>query len=273
MRNCFISRYVEFRCRLPRKSAEAAVRIVRRPVLVPALSVALSAQSVLTKRLESIASNVANSSTIGFRGEQVNFEELLSSRQSSSLAFPSSGALALLPNSGSLIKTESNLDVAIKGDGWFSVETPSGRAFTRDGRFVVSPNGELITVRGDKVLDVGGAPLLIGPDGAAPKVAHDGMISQGTTQVGAIGLFKLDTQSSFSRLEGALIMSDLPAEPITNFARDGVQSGFLENSNVVPVTEISKLISLQRMFAIVSNGLESTEGNVDQTIKMLGPSS
>lgn len=240
--------------------------------MIPALAVALSAQTVLMKRLDTIASNVANASTIGYRGDQVNFEELVSSPRGSAFSFPSTGSSALSTNSGALVKTEGNLDLAIQGDGWFAVDTPAGRSFTRDGRFVVSPEGQLVTVTGARVLDVGGAPITIESNGPPPKVARDGMITQGNAQVGAVGLFRLDHGASFQRLEGALIMSDRPADPIVDFGRNGVQSGFLESSNVSPVVEISRLIAVQRMFSTVSNGVESTENNVEQAIKMLGPS-
>ncbi len=240
--------------------------------MTPALSVGLSAQSVLVRRLEAIASNVANSSTVGYRGDQINFEELVASPRGSSFSFPSSGAAALSTSNGALVKTGGNLDLAVQGDGWFAVETSSGRAYTRDGRFVVSPEGLLVNLTGARVLDVGGAPITVDPNGAAPKIARDGMITQGSSQVGAIGLFHLQSSSSFVRLEGSLIMSDSLAQPIVDFGRNGVQPGFLEGSNVSPILEISRLISVQRMFSTVSNGIESTEMNVDQAIKMLGPS-
>lgn len=241
--------------------------------MIPALSVALTAQNVLSRKLESIASNVANSSTVGYRADQIHFEELLSGSMGSSMSFPSSGSLSLSKSGGQIVKTDGPFDLAVQGDGWFAVQTDTGRAYTRDGRFMLSPGGDLVTLKGDRVLDVGGGPLAIDPDGVQPRIARDGMITQGTVQVGAIGLFRVDSNSGLLRKEGALVTSDRPADPITSFVRDGVQSGFLENSNVAPVSEISSLIAVQRMFAVVTNGLEAMESNVDQAIKMLGPTS
>ena len=82
---------------------------------------------------------------------------------------------------------------------------PSGTVYTRDGRMQISNTGELQTVTGFPVLDAGGTPILVDPDAGPLTIGRNGTISQGTNQVGVLGLFdipadaKLDTVRQFGR--------------------------------------------------------------------------
>jgi flagellar hook-basal body protein len=96
-------------------------------------SVALSAQMSLQKRLETIANNVANASTAGFRAEEVKFESFLSYASSTPVAYATSGQSYLSRTSGEMVKTDNLLDVAVQGDAWLGVQTPAGPVYTRDG--------------------------------------------------------------------------------------------------------------------------------------------
>ena len=115
-------------------------------------SIALSAQASLQKRLETIANNVANASTAGFRAEEVKFETLLSQASSTPIAFASAGQSYLSRTSGELVRTDELFDVAVQGDAWLGIQTPAGTAYTRDGRFKMTPTGELQTLNGYAVL-------------------------------------------------------------------------------------------------------------------------
>src|SRR6478735_370031 len=96
--------------------------------------VALSAQMALQKRLDTIANNVANSGTAGYRAEEVKFETFLSQAGSNPIAFASAGDSYISRQAGELVQTENPLDVAVRGDAWLSIQTPSGPVYTRDGR-------------------------------------------------------------------------------------------------------------------------------------------
>ena len=98
------------------------------------LYVALSAQMALQKRLDTIANNVANASTAGFRAEEVKFETYLSNASPDPIAFATEGKTYLSRQSGELVRTDNLLDVAVSGDAWMAIQTPAGRVYTRDGR-------------------------------------------------------------------------------------------------------------------------------------------
>ena len=91
------------------------------------LYVALSAQVALERRLETIAANVANMNTPGYRADGISFEAQ-SPRRATTLAYVSSGADFISRKSGALVKTGNPLDVAVQGDGWFAVRRQRTRS-------------------------------------------------------------------------------------------------------------------------------------------------
>lgn len=100
---------------------------------------------------------------------------------------------------GGMQETGNPFDFAVKGNAWFGIQTPSGTIMTRDGRFSMNQNGELLSIEGHPVLDAGGAPIQLDPRGGPPKVGADGALHQGDRQVGAIGLFTFDPGVNFTR--------------------------------------------------------------------------
>jgi len=234
------------------------------------LYVSLSAQMALMRRIEAISNNVANSSTAGFRAEEIKFEQLISSSTAHPTAFVSPGITYLSRRTGEFVKTDNPFDVGVKGDAWLSIQTPAGNIYTRDGRMKMTPNGELQTLNGYPVLDVGGSPVQLNPAGGAPQIAPDGTISQANRQIGALGLFTIPETANLSRFENSGVIPDQPATPALDFNKVGVSQGFIERSNVNPVMEISKLIMVQRAFDSVAGSIRQTETTLNEAIRTLG---
>jgi len=234
------------------------------------LYVALSGQLALHRRLETIARNVANASSAGFRAEQVKFESLVSRVPLQPVAFASTGKSYLSRAPGELIRTDAPLDVAIEGDGWLAIQTPSGIVYTRDGRMRMTEAGDLQTITGYPVLDVGGAPILLDPNAGPPQIARDGTITQNNQQIGALGLFRIDPEAELIRAEGSGVIPDRPAEPILDFVRDGVIQGYIERANVNPVLEMTHLIMVSRAFDAVTNSLNEGESSLREAVRTLG---
>ena len=90
------------------------------------LYVGVSAQVALQRRLDTIAHNVANASTAGFRAEEVRFETVLSRAGADPVAFATSGPTFLSRRSGELVRTDNLFDVAVEGDAWLAIQTPGG---------------------------------------------------------------------------------------------------------------------------------------------------
>ena len=231
--------------------------------------VALSGQLALDRRLVTLANNVANAGTAGYRAESVHFESLLSTMSPLPTAFASEGASHVSTAHGGLSRTDGTLDVAIQGEGFIGIQTPRGVAYTRDGRMQMLPGGELVSLNGHAVLDAGGAPLLLDPNGSPPAIARDGMITQDDRQLGAIGLFSIDLSRPYQRFENAAFMPSAAAQPILSFDGDGVVQGFVEASNVNPVLQMAELIQVTRAFEGLASALDETQSSQKAALQVL----
>lgn len=233
----------------------------------------LSSQLALNRRLETVANNVANTSTAGYRAEEIKFESLISPNTNNPTAFASIGDTYLSTTSGEIVQTGNPLDVAIQGPGYLAMTTPGGVAYTRDGRFRMMPAGDLQTLNGYPVLDAGGAPIQLDPNGGPPTIAKDGTISQSGRTIGQLGLFLMDPAAKLKRYDNSGVVPDRAAIPSLDFTRVGVNQGYMERSNVNPVMEISRLIMIQRQFEAVTNAIGDTENTMTEAVKSLGATS
>ncbi len=222
------------------------------------LYVALSAQVALQSRLEAIAQNVANTNTVGYRATEMKFDSVLSAIGDAPVSFVSSGDKVIRQIPGDFVKTGNAFDVAVKGAGWLAVSTAAGQTYTRDGRMRMDPSGGLASLRGDPVLDAGGAPIQLDPSLGEPTIYNDGTIMQAGKRTGVLGLFRLDNKAQLTRVDGG-ILSSIPGTPVVDTAGNGVVQGFTEQSNVNPVTEMARLIYVQRAFDGVSATVQSAE--------------
>ncbi len=234
--------------------------------------VALSSQVALEKRLNTIAHNVANSNTTGFRAGKVRFDEVLNGVTKTSSSFVTEGKSYVSPMSGGVEETGGKLDFAVQGDVWFAAETPVGTVVTRDGRFKMQETGELVTLDGHAVLDAGGAPVQLDPAGGIPRAGRDGFLIQNGVQTGAIGLFEYQPTADFRRYGNSGIIAETPPEPVVDRSDVGLIQGYLEESNVNPVDEMSKLIMVHRTFDNIAALIRDSEGSLEEAIKTLGGS-
>ncbi len=238
--------------------------------------VALSSQIALEKRLTTIADNVANTNTVGFRATEVKFDEALSQagdkdvKGDGDVAFVSEGAEYLSTKNGGLTRTGNPLDFAIRGEAWFSIQTPSGQALTRDGRFSLTPTGEVVSVEGYPVLDAGGAPIIVAAEGGTLTVSRDGLLQENGRTIAAFGLFDSDFQQGFIRAGSSAVIPTAGINAVIGRADAGVVQGYVEESNVNPVQEMTRLITVQRYFENMQALLSKSEGNLENAIKTLG---
>ncbi|MGI9385789.1 MAG: flagellar basal-body rod protein FlgF [Methyloligellaceae bacterium] len=234
------------------------------------LYVGLSGQIALQRRLDTIAGNVANAGTVGFRSEQVKFETLLNREEFEPITFASRGEIFTSTKSGEMVRTDNPLDVALTGNAWLAIDTSAGAVYTRDGRMQIDESGALQTLNGYAVLDVGGAPIQLNPNGGPLLIASDGMITQNGNQGGALGLFQIRDGAKLTRFDNSGVIPDTPAEPVLEFSRSGVAQGYVERSNVNPVLEMTRLIEVTRAFQAMSKAVEDTDGTFREAIRTLG---
>jgi flagellar basal-body rod protein FlgF len=234
------------------------------------LYVGLSGQLALEQRIQTIAHNVANASTPGFRAEEVKFESVLSNTATEQVEFSSPGKTYLSRQSGGIVRTDNPLDVAVQGDAWLSVDVNGTQVYTRDGRMQMTENGDLQTLTGYPVLDTGGAPISLNPRGGTPQISREGTITQDGRNFGSIGLFRIDETAKLSRAANSGVIPDKTPEPALDFTNVGVVQGFIEQSNVNPIMEMTRLIAVHRAFDALTNSMNTIDGTMQEAIKTLG---
>lgn len=236
------------------------------------LYVSLSSQIALDRRMATLADNVANSTTVGFRATEVKFNQVVSDQKNADVAFVSQGEEFLSTRNGGLTQTNGTLDFAIRGEAWFQVETPSGPTLTRDGRFTLTDAGDLVTLNGYPVLDPGGGPIQIDANAGPITLSADGQLNQNGRPVAALGIFEADLSGGFVRAGNSGIITAIPPQPVTDRVDAGVAQGYVEESNVNAIAEMTQLIQVTRAFENIAALTRSSEDSMSEAVRTLGGS-
>jgi flagellar basal-body rod protein FlgF len=232
-----------------------------------ALYTTLNRQSGLMREMGVVANNIANSSTTGFRREGVVFSEYIASLdQDPSLSMAHASGRHVDLGQATLATTGGSFDFAIQGDGFFLVETPQGERLTRAGAFAPNAEGELVTPDGYRLMDAGGAPVFVPPDAKAVAVARDGTLSADGVPIAQIGLWQPADPLALRHQSGTLFDGGA-LEPVENGL---VLQGMLEESNVEPVSEIARMIEVQRAYELGQKFLDAEDERVRGVIQALG---
>jgi flagellar basal-body rod protein FlgF len=227
----------------------------------------LTRQVGLLREMRVVANNIANSATSGFRQEGVIFSEYVKSvDNASSLSMGQADAHHTSFEQGTLTQTGGLFDFAVEGDGFFLVETPLGQRLTRAGAFTPNAEGDLVTPDGYRVLDPGGAPVFIPPGASDITVAADGTISSEGNPVGQMGLVQPLNPQQLVREDGVMFRADDGFEPAEN---GRILQRFVENSNVNPILQLTRMIEVQRAYELGASFLDAEDERVRQALRAL----
>ncbi|MBM2322012.1 MULTISPECIES: flagellar hook-basal body complex protein [Marivita] len=208
--------------------------------------VTLTRQSGLMREMEIIAHNMANVATTGFRQQGIVFSEYIEAvGQGDSLSMAAARVKSTSMSQGILTQTGNPLDLAIEGNGFFQLETQNGIRLTRAGAFNVNSVGDIVTAEGHRVLDIGGAPINVPPGEADVTVAADGTVSLGEQLLGQLGVVEPEAGADLKREAGVLFQTDAALIPAANGL---VLQGHLEGSNVDAISQLTRLIEVQRAY-------------------------
>jgi len=236
--------------------------------------IGLSRQAGLMRELDIIANNLANANTTGFRREGAVFSEHVKALQgasqrivqpSRSLSIGHLGAHATDFSQGGMKATGAPLDIAIEGEGFFVIDTPAGQSLTRAGAFLTNSEGQLITPDGYGVLDDAGGQINFPADAGTILISRDGSITVDGDQVARLGVVDADPLQ-LERLGDNLWRSPAGTQQLEDFA---VRQGFLETSNVSPVTEIARMIEVQRHYDAGQTLLELDNERIKNVVTTL----
>jgi flagellar basal-body rod protein FlgG len=258
--------------------------------MIRSLWIAKTGMEAQQTQLDNISHNLANVGTNGFKRGHVVFEDLI--YQSLRQAGAASSDQTQLPTGlqmglgvrpvatsriftqGNLQQTSNNLDVAIKGQGFFQVQLPDGTTgYTRDGSFQVDGNGQLVTNNG-YVVQPG---ITIPPNAQSVTIGADGTVSVALSgqaapqQVGQLTIASFVNPAGLDprgqNVWGETAASGAPAagQPGSN-GLGALQQGYVETSNVNVVEELVAMIQTQRAYELNSKAIQTS----DQMLQRLG---
>jgi flagellar basal-body rod protein FlgF len=234
---------------------------------------AMSGAKATMQRQETLANNLANVSTVGFRAELAAFRAVpVEGSGASTRVYSLESTPGYDATPGQVAATGRNLDVAMQGAAWLAVQGLDGtEAYTRGGALDVNAEGNLVTVSGLTVLGDGG-PIQIPPD-TRIGIAADGTVSS-TDANGhstSVGRLKLVTpEAPLTRGVDGLFRAgggDLSADPLAR-----LQDGALEGSNVSAVETMVAMIAAARQFEAQMKSLTTAEGNDKAASQLLSVS-
>ncbi|SIS50079.1 flagellar basal-body rod protein FlgF [Roseivivax lentus] len=225
----------------------------------------ITRMSGLAREMRVVANNIANASTTGYRAEQALFSEYIRRVDDTSLSMASARIGHTNLAQGTLGQTGGQFDFAIEGDGFFQVQTDDGPRLTRGGAFTKTPEGALVTMDGNAVLDAGGAPIFV-PPGGDVRVAPDGTMTLGGRAFAELGLVRPVDPNRLVREGSQLFDPDGEVEPVVDTR---IRQGFLEASNVDPVNELARMIEVSRAYELGQSFLESENDRLRDAIKSM----
>ncbi len=249
-----------------------------------ALAIAATGMNAQEQNLEVIANNISNLNTTGFKRSRAEFTDLIYQTERvmgvSSRGRDATGpegaqvglgvrtaAIRSLQIQGALTNTGNSLDLAINGRGWFQVTTPAGdTVYTRDGAFNTNATGQLVTSDGYTVTPA----ILIPANATSVTVSQTGLVTAtvaGQTapqQLGQMTIANFINEAGLQALGSNLFQqTEASGQPTVGVPGDTafgiVQQGYLEASNVDPVSEITNLIAAQRAYEMNSKVIQAAD--------------
>jgi flagellar basal-body rod protein FlgG len=260
--------------------------------VIRALYTAASGMSAQELNLDTIANNLANSSTTGFRQLRLQFQDMLYQNlitpgAAQSQATVSAGlqvglgtrpaATEVIMTQGELNQTSNPLDLAIEGSGFFQVQRPDGTiAYTRAGQFYQNSQGTIVTTDGDPLIPT----ITIPANATAVTITQYGVVNAtlpgqtNPTQLGQIQLATFPNPGGLQSMGSNLLQQTLSSgDPVLGNpgGTEGLgtlQQGYLENSNVDIVTEFVQMVLAQRAYESNSKVIKAADDMYSQVNNM-----
>jgi flagellar basal-body rod protein FlgG len=248
------------------------------------LSIAASGMAAQQTNVEVIANNIANSNTTGFKKSRAEFSDLLYQIEKGS-AVPSAGGETLIPEGGELgmgvklmsirnvikqgpiSQTKNQLDIAINGDGWLQIKSANGdTVYTRAGSLNTDANGVVVNSDGLPIEPQITVPaetvqITINRSGQVFAMLNNGAPEQ---EIGQLSLATFANPAGMRALGGNLFQVTEASGQASSFTPGSgpvgsIEQGYLEESNVDPVQEITELISAQRVYELNSKVIQAAD--------------
>lgn len=260
--------------------------------------VPLSGQVAQQRKVETIANNVANANTVGFKKDELVFKEHLTAltkgvddidiprkefspadfyhTQGAENAMVTVDGSFTIFEQGTLMPTNNPLDLALQGDGFIEVLTPTGVRFTRKGNFSLNRDGEMVTDQGYRVLSalnvpedslrdpasIGSIPspeerVLKVPTNAKLTFNNEGEVLTREGAIGKISVVEFKDKHALRKEGNSLFITPDETNIVRSNIKTTVNQGFLEGSNVNAIQEMSELIKAHRHFESIQKAINA----------------
>ena len=220
------------------------------------------------KRVDTIANNIANINTTGFKKTRVDFKDALYTTMQNPTGEQTNlqkgsgvmiGATTIDYSGGNIVTTENNLDFALQGEGFFALRNAQGEeVYTRNGSFNQSADGYLVSANGDYVLDQKNNRIRFTGEGEI-TVSSNGIVSQGDTAIGAIKVVDFENKNGLLPVGDSCFAVSVASGQPENVTDYTVRQGAVEGSNVNLAQELTLLIRTQRAYTMASKALQTAD--------------
>ncbi len=244
--------------------------------------VATSGSLAQERAMDIISNNMANMNTTGFKADRMLFQTYLPKTAAAVANAPTSDEIkagitgnktddiAYMFSSqsytnfeqGALQKTGNTFDIALDGNGFMAVETPTGERYTRGGAFKIDSAGQLVTADGYKVLGHSGSPITVGNEEFS--VRDDGLITVSGGGTEQLKIVDFADRSQLKKSGQGFFVAEEGMEPAEPTAK--VRQGYLEASNINPVAEMTRMITALRTYEAFQKSIYS---NDDMTTRLI----
>lgn len=226
----------------------------------PLISAAASGMRARIESLDMLGNNIANTSAPGFKADREFYGLYASEEAADSPPGTTPTSLPVIERQwtdfaqGSLTPTNSPLDLALSGKGFFVANSPTGPVYTRNGNFQLSPQGQLQTLDGFAIQDQAGKPITV-DSAQTVEIGSDGTVRQDGQDLSQIAVVNFKDPSALSKRGNTYFQTDLSAMPPAPTAGTQVQQGRLEAANSQPAESAVRLVTILRQFETLQKAL------------------
>ncbi|MBP2229302.1 flagellar basal-body rod protein FlgF [Azospirillum agricola] len=233
--------------------------------------VALSRQLTLRRQLDVTSNNIANMNTTGYKNQRMLFTEFMEKPAlHERVSFVQDRAVVRDLSVGAMTQTGNPMDLALTGNGYFTVDTASGPRYTRAGNFRLNDQRQMVDGGGLPVLADNGQPIVLPAGTSDVKVSGDGTVSTELGPVGKLNIVTFKNEQLMTEVGSGLYVSDEEPQPAP--ADTKVAQGLLEGSNVKPVVEMTQMIEVQRSYMSAQRVIDNEHERIRSMIQKLGRS-
>jgi len=244
--------------------------------MVASIKHATQGMTIQQHRQDQIANNLANTNTTGFKSSALFVQQIerhMSNNHPHHEVLPERILKAdetfIDFSQGRTIQTGKPFDFKIMGSGFFTIMTNEGIRYTRDGTFHLDRDGFLVDANGGRVFGEGGF-IKIDPTKGPVTVFNDGKLMQDGHEICSFRIADFNKPYRLTRMGNNYYRPLQPDNPVVRSAGFVIKQGYLEGSNVDPITQMVEMISSQRTYDVLAKAIQSEDQLLDRAVNQVG---